>query len=85
MTALTACAAPIDFDAARAALAALAKPLDPVAVSLWDAGGCHLAAPIHARLDSPRHACAAMEGYAVRDCDLVRPLPAPNCAKSHIG
>jgi hypothetical protein len=70
MTAVTACAASIDFDSALAVLSALAKPLAPVAVSLSDAGGCHLAAPIHARLDSPRHACAAMDGYAVRDRDL---------------
>lgn len=67
-----ACAASIDFDSALAVLAAAARPLDPVAVSLSDAGGCHLAAPIHALLDSPRHACAAMDGYAVRDCDLSR-------------
>ena len=65
-----ACAASIDFDSALAVLAALAKPLAPVAVSITDAGGCHLAAPIHARLDSPRRACAAMDGYAVRECDL---------------
>ena len=70
MTALTACTASIDFDSALAVLSALAKPRDPVAVSISDAGGCHLAAPVHALLDSPRHACAAMDGYAVRDCDL---------------
>ncbi|MGQ3138408.1 MAG: molybdopterin molybdotransferase MoeA [Sphingopyxis solisilvae] len=67
-----ACAASIDFDSALAVLAAAARPLDPVAASLSDAGGCHLAAPIHALLDSPRHACAAMDGYAVRDCDLSK-------------
>lgn len=70
MTALTACTASIDFDSALAVLSALANPRDPVAVSISDAGGCHLAAPILALLDSPRHACAAMDGYAVRDCDL---------------
>lgn len=57
-----ACAASIDFDSALAVLAALAKPLDPVAVSISDAGGCHLVAPIHTLLDSPRRACAAMDG-----------------------
>ncbi|MBA4752248.1 MAG: molybdopterin molybdotransferase MoeA [Sphingopyxis sp.] len=67
-----ACAASIDFDSALAVLASGARPLDPVAVPLSDAGGRHLAAPIHALLDSPRHACAAMDGYAVRDCDLSR-------------
>lgn len=65
-----ACSASIDFDSALAVLASGARPLDPVAVPLSDAGGCHLASPIHALLDSPRHACAAMDGYAVRDCDL---------------
>lgn len=67
-----ACAASIDFDSALALLVAAARPLDPVAVSLSDAGGCHLAAPIRALLDSPRYACAAMDGYAVRDCDLSK-------------
>lgn len=70
MTAVTACAASIDFDTALAVLAAHAKPLGPSIVSLADAGGCHLAAPVHARLDSPRHDCAAMDGYAVRDSDF---------------
>ncbi len=73
LSAITAaCAASIDFDSALAVLASGARPLDPVAVPLSDAGGRHLAAPIHALLDSPRHACAAMDGYAVRDCDLSR-------------
>lgn len=86
-TALTACAASIDFDSALAVLSALAKPLDPVAVSISDAGGCHLAAPIHARLDSPRHACAAMDGYVVRDCDLSREgaLTFPSIGVSYAG
>src|SRR3990167_851235 len=67
-----ACAASIDFDSALAVLASGARPLDPVAVPLSDAGGRHLAAPIHALVDSRGHACAAMDGYAVRDCDLSR-------------
>lgn len=61
------CAASIDFDTALTILAAHAKPFDETAVSLADAGGCYLAAPVHAHLDSPRQDCAAMDGYAVRD------------------
>lgn len=71
MIAATECAASIDFDTALAILAAHATPLDETAVSLAEAGGCYLAAPVHARLDSPRRDCAAMDGYAVRDCDLA--------------
>lgn len=71
MSAATECAASIDFDTALAILATHAQPLDAAIVSLADAGGCYLADPIHARLDSPRRDCAAMDGYAVRDQDLA--------------
>lgn len=71
MSAATECAASIDFDTALAILAAHAQPLDAAIVSLADARGCYLADPIHARLDSPRRDCAAMDGYAVRDQDLA--------------
>lgn len=65
-----ACAASIDFDGALAILAAHAHPLGKESVSLADAGGRRLAAPVIARIDSPRRNCAAMDGYAVRDADL---------------
>ena len=71
MSAATECAASIDFNTALVSLAAHAKPLDAAIVSLADAGGCYLADPIHARLDSPRRDCAAMDGYAVREQDLA--------------
>lgn len=71
MSAATECAASIDFDTALAILAAHAQPLDAGIISLADAGGCYLAAPVYARLDSPRRDCAAMDGYTVRDHDLA--------------
>lgn len=71
MTAATECAASISYDTALAILAAHAAPLDAISLSLTDAAGCYLAEPVHARLDSPRFDCSAMDGYAVRACDLV--------------
>jgi len=71
VSAVAECAASIDFDTALAILAVHAKPLDAALVSLADAGHCYLAAPVYARLDSPRRDCAAMDGYAVRDQDLT--------------
>jgi len=71
MTAATECAASISYDMALAILVAHAVPLEAITLSLVDAGGCHLVDPVHARLDSPRFDCAAMDGYAVRACDLV--------------
>lgn len=68
-----ACAASIDFDGALAVLAAHARPLGKESVALADADGRYLAAPVVARIDSPRRDCAAMDGYAVRDANL-------NCA-----
>lgn len=67
MTAATDCAASVDFDTALAILAAQAEPLDETVVPLADAGGCYVAAPVRARIDSPLCDCAAMDGYAVRD------------------
>src|SRR3546814_1909708 len=64
------CAASIDFDSALAILAAHARPLGKESVSLADAGGRYLAAPVVARIDASRRDCAAMDGYAVRDADL---------------
>jgi molybdopterin molybdotransferase len=70
MLASGACTASIDFDGALAILAAHARPLGKESVSLADAGGRYLAAPVLARIDAPRRDCAAMDGYAVRDADL---------------
>ncbi|KTD99457.1 hypothetical protein ATE68_23175 [Sphingopyxis sp. H038] len=65
-----ACAASIDFDGALGIVAAHARPLGKQSVSLADAGGRYLAAPVFARIDGPRRDCAAMDGYAVRNADL---------------
>jgi molybdopterin molybdotransferase len=71
MASATECAASISYDTALAILAAHATPLDTISLPLTDAAGCYLAEPVHARLDSPRFDCAAMDGYAVRAADLV--------------
>lgn len=71
LSAATECAASISYDTALAILAAHALPLDAISLSLTGAAGCYLAEPVYARLDSPRFDCAAMDGYAVRACDLV--------------
>ncbi|MGK6319157.1 molybdopterin molybdotransferase MoeA [Sphingomonas sp. DT-204] len=68
----TACAATLGFDAAQAILAAHAAPLGIETVPLARAGRRVLAAPVHARIDAPRHDAAAMDGYAVREADLAR-------------
>lgn len=68
--AVSACAATLDFEAAQAILSANSQPLGTEIVPLNKAAGRLLAAPIVARIDSPRHDCAAMDGYALRSCDL---------------
>lgn len=70
VAAADACSASIDFDGALAILAAHARPLGKESLSLADAGGRYLAAPVLARIDAPRRDSAAMDGYAVRDADL---------------
>lgn len=65
----------IDFDEAVCLISGLAKPLGQESVTLKEAAGRVLAAPVIARLDSPRSNVSAMDGYAVRDSDLAR-LPA---------
>ncbi|HWV61221.1 MAG TPA: molybdopterin molybdotransferase MoeA [Sphingopyxis sp.] len=71
MIASKACATSIDFETALAILASSASPLDEVKVPLADAGDCYLRSPVHARIDAPRFDCAAMDGYAIRDRDLI--------------
>jgi molybdopterin molybdotransferase len=64
------CAATIEFDIAQAILAAHALPLGTEHIPLDAAAGRPLAAPVVARIDSPRRDCAAMDGYALRSADL---------------
>lgn len=65
------CAATLDFDTAQAILAAHALPLGTEHLALDAAAGRLLAAPVAARIDSPRRDCAAMDGYALRTADLA--------------
>lgn len=57
----------ITLDEALALLDAAVLPLPTEQVALAAAAGRVLAAPVVARRDSPRHAVAAMDGYAVCD------------------
>jgi molybdopterin molybdotransferase len=65
----------ISFDEAIELIRSIAKPLGSETVPLGDAAGRVLAAPVVARIDSPRTDVSAMDGYAVREEDLVS-LPA---------
>lgn len=61
----------IGFDEAVALVRECARTLGPETVPLEDAAGRVLAAPVIARIDSPRSDVSAMDGYAVRDADLA--------------
>ncbi len=58
---------------ARARLLALIEPVGAETVSLLDAAGRVLRAPIVARRTQPPFAASAMDGYAVRAGDLAEP------------
>lgn len=61
----------ISFDEAISRLTAIARPLGPERVDISSAAGRRLAADVTARLDSPRSAVSAMDGYAIRTADLA--------------
>ena len=61
----------IGFDEAAGLLARAANPARQERVALAEAYGRVLAAPVTARLDSPAADTSAMDGYAVREADLV--------------
>lgn len=65
----------ISYDQALERIRAIARPLGTEAVAIDAAPGRVLAAPVIARIDSPRGDVSAMDGYAVRDVDL-QSLPA---------
>jgi molybdopterin molybdotransferase len=67
----------ISFDEARAMLARLVQPLDPVEVSLADALGCRVAEPPRSDVDAPPGDVSAMDGYAMRHSDLAKGAPLP--------
>ena len=60
----------ISFDEAVGLIDQNASPLPAEEVSLADAHGRVLAAPVIAAVSSPRSDVSAMDGYAVRECDL---------------
>jgi len=64
----------ISFDEAIRRLSEVARPLGSESVPLGEADGRVLAAPVAARIDSPRSDSSAMDGYAVREADLPGPL-----------
>jgi molybdopterin molybdotransferase len=60
----------ISFDEAIELVRSVAKPLGTETVRLADSAYRVLAAPVVARIDSPRADVSTMDGYAVRDADL---------------
>jgi molybdopterin molybdotransferase len=60
-------ASAVSLDAALARIAQTASPLGTARVALAAAAGRVLAEPLRARHAAPRHAAAAMDGYAVVD------------------
>src|SRR6266571_5271100 len=61
----------IGFDEAVELVRSVAKPLGTETVRLEQAAGRVIAAPVVARINSPRSDVSAMDGYAVRDADLT--------------
>jgi molybdopterin molybdotransferase len=60
----------ISFDEAIDRVRAAALPLGTEIVGIDVAAGRVLAAPVVARIPSPRRDVSAMDGYAVREADL---------------
>lgn len=60
----------ISFDEAIELIRSVARPLGTETIALAQASGRVLARPVVAQIDSPRSDVSAMDGYAVRDCDL---------------
>ncbi|HEX7929804.1 MAG TPA: molybdopterin molybdenumtransferase MoeA, partial [Sphingomicrobium sp.] len=65
----------ISFDEAFECVRDAARPLATETVAIDVAAGRVLAAPVVARIPSPRRDVSAMDGYAVREADLSS-LPA---------
>ena len=61
----------ISVDEGKARIAALINPVDTETVPLSAAGGRVLRAPVEARRNQPPFAASAMDGYAIRQADLV--------------
>jgi molybdopterin molybdotransferase len=63
----------MSFDEALNAVLALARPLGAETITLYEAHGRVLAAPVIAGRAAPAADLSAMDGYAVRESDLVAP------------
>jgi molybdopterin molybdotransferase len=61
----------IGFDEAIEHIRSVAKPLGTETVRIEAAAGRVLTGPVIARIDSPRSDTSSMDGYAVRESDLV--------------
>ena len=61
----------ISFDEAVALTLALARPLASESIALPEAAGRTTAAPVIALGDSPRGPASSMDGYAVREADVM--------------
>lgn len=75
----------ITFDQALDSVADLANPLAAESVPLGEADGRVLAAPVIARGSAPATTVSAMDGYAVRDADLVDGGPLQVIGESFAG
>lgn len=76
----------ISFDEALELVAATARPIGTEQVPLEAADGRVLAEPVRARVFSPPADVSAMDGYAVRDADLVSlPVSLPVIGESFAG
>jgi molybdopterin molybdotransferase len=76
----------ISFDEAIERVRSVAKPLGTETVQLADAARRVLAAPVIARIDSPRADVSTMDGYAVRESDLgTFPASLPVTGESFAG
>lgn len=63
----------ISVDEATARAFEMARPIGTETVPLEHSIGRLLSAPVVARIDAPRSALSAMDGYAVREVDWVEP------------
>jgi molybdopterin molybdotransferase len=61
----------IGFDEAVEKVRSVVRPIGTETVAIAEAAGRVLASPVVAQVDSPRCDVSAMDGYAVRDDDLV--------------
>ena len=76
----------IDFDAATALLADVARPLEREPVAVGEAAGRLLAEPVVAAVDSPPADSSAMDGYAIRSADCgARPVELDMAGESFAG